>query len=214
MRVTTIHAPRDIRLEERPLPRIEEPTQAIVRVTAACVCGSDLWYFRGVNEHKVGSIGQNNSNKTGQTNNSKVFGQGNTVGQSNKTGNSQNNRIGGFGAGNKLGSLGQNSSNTTGQSNTATGVGALISNIDGGGNTATGGFGGGIYNIGTTTIDASLVGSNWTDGNGGGIHNAGTLTIQNGELLRVSCPQGVWVKRGQGASAMRRAFQAASERRG
>jgi threonine dehydrogenase-like Zn-dependent dehydrogenase len=50
MRVTTIHGPRDIRLEERPAPTIEAPTDAVVKVTAACVCGSDLWPYRGEND--------------------------------------------------------------------------------------------------------------------------------------------------------------------
>lgn len=50
MRVTTIHGARDIRLEERPEPRIEVPTDAVVRVVAACVCGSDLWPYRGEND--------------------------------------------------------------------------------------------------------------------------------------------------------------------
>ena len=50
MRVATIHAPRDIRLEDRPAPEIQEPTDAIVRVTAACICGSDLWPYRGEND--------------------------------------------------------------------------------------------------------------------------------------------------------------------
>lgn len=50
MRVTTIHGPRDIRLEERPAPTIEAPTDAVVRVAAACICGSDLWPYRGEND--------------------------------------------------------------------------------------------------------------------------------------------------------------------
>ncbi len=50
MRVATLHAPRDIRLEDRPAPVIQEPTDAIVRVTAACICGSDLWPYRGEND--------------------------------------------------------------------------------------------------------------------------------------------------------------------
>ena len=50
MRATTIHAPRDIRLEERPEPTIEAPTDAIVKVTAGCICGSDLWPYRGEND--------------------------------------------------------------------------------------------------------------------------------------------------------------------
>jgi len=55
MRVTTIHGERDIRLEERDLPTIQTPTDAIVRVTAACVCGSDLWPYRGAQPIDVGS---------------------------------------------------------------------------------------------------------------------------------------------------------------
>jgi threonine dehydrogenase-like Zn-dependent dehydrogenase len=49
MRATTIHGPRDIRLEERPEPTIKAPTDAIVKVTAGCICGSDLWPYRGEN---------------------------------------------------------------------------------------------------------------------------------------------------------------------
>jgi len=37
----------DVRSEERPDPRIEEPTDAIIRLAATCVCGSDLWPYRG-----------------------------------------------------------------------------------------------------------------------------------------------------------------------
>ena len=55
MRATTIHAPGDIRLEERPVPTIEEPTQALVKVVAGCVCGSDLWPYRGENPIEAGS---------------------------------------------------------------------------------------------------------------------------------------------------------------
>jgi threonine dehydrogenase-like Zn-dependent dehydrogenase len=50
MRLTTIHGIRDIRLEERPAPTIDAPTEAIVKVVAACVCGSDLWPYRGEND--------------------------------------------------------------------------------------------------------------------------------------------------------------------
>ena len=44
-------------MAERPDPTIQQPTDAIVRVVLACVCGSDLWYWRGVSSHSVGSIG-------------------------------------------------------------------------------------------------------------------------------------------------------------
>ncbi|MER5649778.1 zinc-dependent alcohol dehydrogenase family protein [Streptosporangium sp. NPDC002524] len=50
MRGVVLHAPGDVRVEERPDPVIAEPTDAIIRVTAACVCGSDLWPYRGVEE--------------------------------------------------------------------------------------------------------------------------------------------------------------------
>lgn len=49
MKATTIYAARDVRLENQPDPTIQKPTDAIVRVVAACVCGSDLWYYRGDN---------------------------------------------------------------------------------------------------------------------------------------------------------------------
>jgi threonine dehydrogenase-like Zn-dependent dehydrogenase len=48
MRGVIMEAPGDVRVEERPDPVIEEPTDAIIRVTAACVCGSDLWPYRGL----------------------------------------------------------------------------------------------------------------------------------------------------------------------
>ena len=46
-----------IEVGQRPDPQIKNPTDAIVRVVRGCVCGSDLWYYRGINQHKVGSIG-------------------------------------------------------------------------------------------------------------------------------------------------------------
>ena len=55
MRATTIHAPGDIRLSEVPDPTIEAPTDAIVRVVAGCICGSDLWPYRGANPIHAGS---------------------------------------------------------------------------------------------------------------------------------------------------------------
>jgi len=47
-----IHAARDIRLEDVPDATVQHPGDAVVRVTAACVCGSDLWPYRGVTETK------------------------------------------------------------------------------------------------------------------------------------------------------------------
>jgi threonine dehydrogenase-like Zn-dependent dehydrogenase len=43
-----LYAPRDVRFEERPDPTIIEPTDAIIKLIAACVCGSDLWPYRGI----------------------------------------------------------------------------------------------------------------------------------------------------------------------
>jgi threonine dehydrogenase-like Zn-dependent dehydrogenase len=49
MKATILHAPGDVRLEDVPDPSVQRPTDALVRVTAACVCGSDLWPYRGIN---------------------------------------------------------------------------------------------------------------------------------------------------------------------
>lgn len=48
MRATLLHGPGDVRFEQVPDPVIRDPRNAIVRVVAACVCGSDLWRYRGV----------------------------------------------------------------------------------------------------------------------------------------------------------------------
>ena len=48
MRGAILHAPGDVRVEERDRPTIVEPTDAIIRVSATCVCGSDLWPYRGI----------------------------------------------------------------------------------------------------------------------------------------------------------------------
>jgi threonine dehydrogenase-like Zn-dependent dehydrogenase len=55
MRATTIHGPGDIRFEEVADPVIRKPTDAIVRVVAGCICGSDLWPYRGENPIRPGS---------------------------------------------------------------------------------------------------------------------------------------------------------------
>jgi threonine dehydrogenase-like Zn-dependent dehydrogenase len=58
MLATLIHGPRDIRSTEVEDPRIERPTDAVVQVVASCICGSDLWPSRGVQEtrktHPIG----------------------------------------------------------------------------------------------------------------------------------------------------------------
>jgi threonine dehydrogenase-like Zn-dependent dehydrogenase len=57
MRAAIFNGPGSVEVAERPDPVIKEPTDAIVRVLLACVCGSDLWYWRGESAHPVGSIG-------------------------------------------------------------------------------------------------------------------------------------------------------------
>src|SRR3954451_3877991 len=57
MRAAIFNGPKDVTVGDRQDPRIERPTDAVVRVVLACVCGSDLWYYRGESEHAVGSIG-------------------------------------------------------------------------------------------------------------------------------------------------------------
>jgi threonine dehydrogenase-like Zn-dependent dehydrogenase len=48
MRGAVLHAPGDVRLEVRDDPTIVEPTDAIIRLPATCICGSDLWPYRGI----------------------------------------------------------------------------------------------------------------------------------------------------------------------
>jgi len=57
VRAAIFQGPKDIVVGKRPDPVIQEPTDAVVRVVLACVCGSDLWYYRGDSDHAVGSIG-------------------------------------------------------------------------------------------------------------------------------------------------------------
>ena len=54
MRATVYHAPGDVRVENVPDPKIEQPTDAIARITHACICGSDLWFYRGLDDWKPG----------------------------------------------------------------------------------------------------------------------------------------------------------------
>ncbi|MGX9147786.1 zinc-dependent alcohol dehydrogenase family protein [Mesorhizobium sp. 128a] len=50
MLATMLYGPGDVRYEDVPEPRIVEPTDAIIRLSATCICGSDLWPFRGLND--------------------------------------------------------------------------------------------------------------------------------------------------------------------
>ncbi len=57
MRTAIFNGRGTISVEERPKPRIDTSTDAIVRVVLACVCGSDLWFYRGVSDLPHGSVG-------------------------------------------------------------------------------------------------------------------------------------------------------------
>jgi len=48
MKGTVLYAPHDVRFEDREAPKIIKPTDAIIRTSATCVCGSDLWPYRGI----------------------------------------------------------------------------------------------------------------------------------------------------------------------
>jgi threonine dehydrogenase-like Zn-dependent dehydrogenase len=52
-----MHAADDARVTDHADPRIVEPTDAIVRLTATCICGSDLWPYRGVEPWVKGFLG-------------------------------------------------------------------------------------------------------------------------------------------------------------
>ncbi|MET7345761.1 zinc-dependent alcohol dehydrogenase family protein [Streptomyces sp. NPDC087866] len=54
MRATVIHAPHDIRVQEVPDPVIQQPTDVVLRVLRACICGSDLWAYRGESARQPG----------------------------------------------------------------------------------------------------------------------------------------------------------------
>lgn len=57
MKAAIFRGAKNIEIGQRPDPQIKDPTDAVVRVVRGCVCGSDLWYYRGINQHKIGSIG-------------------------------------------------------------------------------------------------------------------------------------------------------------
>lgn len=57
MRGVIMHAPGDVRTEDRPDPVIEEPTDALIRLAATCICGSDLWPYRGIEKVRDSAMG-------------------------------------------------------------------------------------------------------------------------------------------------------------
>jgi threonine dehydrogenase-like Zn-dependent dehydrogenase len=54
MRATIYHGTGDVRIETVPDPVIQQPTDAIIKITHACICGSDLWFYRGLDEWQPG----------------------------------------------------------------------------------------------------------------------------------------------------------------
>lgn len=50
MQGAVLYGPRDVRFEDREVPKIIKPTDAVVRLSATCVCGSDLWPYRGISQ--------------------------------------------------------------------------------------------------------------------------------------------------------------------
>ncbi len=57
MRGVIMHAPGEVRTEDRPDPAIEEPTDAVIRLAATCICGSDLWPYRGIEKVQDSPMG-------------------------------------------------------------------------------------------------------------------------------------------------------------
>ncbi|HUY58404.1 MAG TPA: DUF2255 family protein [Solirubrobacteraceae bacterium] len=57
MRAAIFHEPGNVTAWDRPDATIKEPSDAVVRVVLACVCGSDLWYYRGDSQFRPGPIG-------------------------------------------------------------------------------------------------------------------------------------------------------------
>lgn len=57
MKATIFKEPGRVAVEERPKPQVKEPTDAVVRVVRACVCGSDLWFYNGATPHDESGIG-------------------------------------------------------------------------------------------------------------------------------------------------------------
>lgn len=56
MKTATFVEPGKVIIQELPKPQIQKPNDAIIKVLRACVCGSDLWWFRGLSQRKAGSV--------------------------------------------------------------------------------------------------------------------------------------------------------------
>lgn len=55
MKAAVFYGPYDIRVDDVPDPRLQEPHEAVVQVKYACICGSDLWAYRGLSDRKKGT---------------------------------------------------------------------------------------------------------------------------------------------------------------
>ncbi|MFD1442065.1 zinc-dependent alcohol dehydrogenase family protein [Lacticaseibacillus hegangensis] len=55
MKTTVFEAPGKVVLKDFPMPEIQEPKDAVVKILRACVCGSDLWWFRGLDKRETGT---------------------------------------------------------------------------------------------------------------------------------------------------------------
>jgi len=55
MKAAVFYGPHDIRVNDVPTPHVQSPKDAIVKVKYACICGSDLWSYRGISSRKIGS---------------------------------------------------------------------------------------------------------------------------------------------------------------
>ena len=56
MKAAIFVEPGKMEVKEMPKPKIEKPTDAIIRIVRACVCGSDLWWYRGISKRESGSL--------------------------------------------------------------------------------------------------------------------------------------------------------------
>jgi threonine dehydrogenase-like Zn-dependent dehydrogenase len=54
MRATIMHGAGDVRIENVPDATLLEPTDALIRVTRTCICGSDLWPYRAMESSETG----------------------------------------------------------------------------------------------------------------------------------------------------------------
>ena len=50
MRAVVMYGPGDVRVDQTERPTIVEPTDAVIKLAATCICGSDLWPYRGADE--------------------------------------------------------------------------------------------------------------------------------------------------------------------